>query len=147
VTWSKDAQGLISKEKEPIRDSQKAVLIYPNSSKYEKSYEMPFFELVSRFQSTLRKENTTLLVIGYSFNDDHINRILRESIKVNANLEVFIIKPNIDFTNPLLKEFKDWIDKGLNDLHLFALTFENFIKLIPEVVFETENIRETIIKK
>lgn len=147
VTWSKDADGIISKEKDPVTDSQKAVLIYPNSSKYERSYEMPFFELVSRFQNSLRKENTTLLIVGYSFNDDHINRILRESIKSNANLEVFVVKPNLDFSNPSLKEFKEWIDKGLNDLHLFALKFEEFVKLIPEVVFDTENIREKIIKK
>ena len=81
VSWSKDDKGFISKEKGPISDPKKAVLIYPNSSKFERSYEMPFFELVSRFQNSLRKENTTLLIIGYSFNDDHINRILREAIK------------------------------------------------------------------
>jgi hypothetical protein len=147
VTWSKDALGVISKEKNPVSNSEDVVLIYPNSSKYEKSYEMPFFELVSRFQNALRKENTTLLVVGYSFNDDHINRILRESIKSNANLEVFIVKPTIDFSNPLLKEFKEWIDQGLNDLHLLGLKFEDFVKQIPEVIFDTENIREKIIKK
>lgn len=145
VTWSKDSSGLISKEKTPLTEN--AVLIYPNSSKYEKSYEMPFFELVSRFQNSLRKENTTLLIVGYSFNDDHINRILRESIKSNANLEVFIIKPTIDFTNPLLKEFKEWIDQGLNDLHLLGLKFEDFVRQIPEVIFDTENLRDKIIKK
>ncbi len=147
VNWSKDIGGIISKEKEPVKDSKNAVLIYPNSSKYERSYEMPFFELVSRFQSALRKENTTLFIVGYSFNDDHINRILRESIRSNANLEVYVIKPHIDFANPLLQEFKVWIDKGLNDLHLLALTFESFVKFIPEVIFDTENIREKIIKK
>lgn len=147
VTWSKDENGIISKEKDPIKDSKKAVLIYPNSSKFERSYEMPFFELVSRFQNTLRKGNTTLLIIGYSFNDDHINRILRESIKSNSNLEVYVVKRNLDFDNPHLNEFKEWIDKGLNDLHLFALKFEDFVKHIPEVIFDTENIRELITKK
>lgn len=148
VTWSKSNinDGLIYKEKEPVIDPKKSVLIYPNSSKYEKSYEMPFFEIVGRLQTSLRKENTTLLVIGYGFNDEHINRILRESIKNNANLEVFIIKPSIDFNNRSLKEFKDWIDNGLNDLHLIAMKFEDFVKKIPDVVFEDENIREKIIR-
>jgi len=147
VSWSKDVSSMISKEKEAVSASEKAVLIYPNSSKYERSYEMPFFELVNRFQNALRKENTTLLVMGYSFNDDHINRILRESVKSNANLEVFIVKPTIEFINPLLIEFKEWIDGGLNDLHIIGLKFEDFVKQIPEVIFDTENIREKIIKK
>lgn len=148
VTWSKNNvnDGLIYKEKEPVIDPKNSVLIYPNSSKYEKSYEMPFFEIVGRLQTSLRKENTTLLVIGYGFNDEHINRILRESIKNNANLEVFIIKPNIDFTNKSLNEFKEWIDSGLNDLHLVSMKFEDFVKKIPDVVFEDENIREKIIR-
>jgi hypothetical protein len=147
VTWRKTMDGIITKEKQPVSNAVEAVLIYPNSSKYEKSYEMPFFELVSRFQNTLRKENTTLLVIGYSFNDDHINRILRESVKSNSNLEVFIVKPNIKFDNHLMNEFKEWIDNGLTDLHLIGLNFQDFVKQIPEIVFDTENPRDNFIKK
>lgn len=147
VTWSKAEGGLIQKEKEPVTDADKALLIYPNSSKYEKSYEMPFFEMVGRLQSSLRKENTTLLVIGYGFNDEHINRVLMEAVKGNANLEVFVVKPSFDFSHPVLASFKDWIDSGLQDLHLVSLKFGQFTTKIPEVTFGEDPLRENLLSQ
>ena len=149
VTWSKSIEkpGIIQKEKDPVTDAKKSVLIYPNSSKFEKSYEMPFFEMVGRMQSSLRKENSTLLIIGYGFNDEHINRVLAEAIKGNANLEVFVIKPRIDFSHDVLTEYKTWIDSGLQDLHLIGLTFSQFTKTIPEVSFDDDYVREKMVGK
>ncbi|MCX6757623.1 MAG: SIR2 family protein [Candidatus Nomurabacteria bacterium] len=143
INWD-DVDSHILKNEHP----KKPVLIYPNSSKYEKSYEMPFFEMMSRFQSCLRGENSTLLIIGYSFNDDHINRVLKEAIKNNINLEVFVIKPNINRTtqDSLINTFYNAIDQGVTDLHLISSTFNDFVIKIPEVIFENDiSNREKII--
>ncbi|WP_121195750.1 SIR2 family protein [Mucilaginibacter gracilis] len=39
----------------------KALMIYPKDSKYENSYDQPFFEMMSRFQQNLRKDNVLLI--------------------------------------------------------------------------------------
>lgn len=116
-----------------LKDSNTSdpVLVYPNSSKFERSFEMPFFEMVSRLQSVLRKENTTLFVVGYGFGDEHVNRIIEESIRNNLNLEVFIIKPTIDDEN--LKRYAEDIEKGSMNVHLVGDTFERFSSGLPDV--------------
>jgi hypothetical protein len=44
------------------------------------------------FASRLSVANTRLMVIGYSFNDDHINRTLIEAVK-RGGLRIFIVDP------------------------------------------------------
>ena len=46
----------------------------------------------SDFTSLLSKGDSRLMVIGYSFGDDHINRSITEAI-TNGNLKTFIIDP------------------------------------------------------
>lgn len=48
------------------------VMIFPSSNKYMQSYQDPYFELMSRFQSKLKQPNTLLLTVGFSFSDNHI---------------------------------------------------------------------------
>lgn len=107
------------------------VLIYPNSSKFERSFEMPFFEMVSRLQGILRKENTTLFIVGYGFGDEHVNRIIEESIRNNLNLEVFIIKPTL--SGKKITDYIESIKRGSMNIHLIGNTFEEFSTGLPEV--------------
>lgn len=44
------------------------------------------------FKSALCQPNRKLLVIGYGFGDDHINKIVAEAVK-NHNLKIYIISP------------------------------------------------------
>lgn len=128
VDWKSDKlTGEISKD----RTTKEPVLIYPNSSKFEKSFEMPFFEMVSRLQNVLRKENTTLFIVGYGFGDEHINRIISESIKNNLNLEIFIIKPTL--SGEKINEYIEDIEKGSKNIHLIGNTFEQFSSGLPDV--------------
>jgi len=126
VDWDSSG-GVIQKKKKPLSPA----LVYPNSSKFEKSFEMPFFEMVSRLQSILRKENTTLFVVGYGFGDEHINRIIEEAIRNNLNLEIFIVKPSLNDTN--LRNYVEKIDKGSMNIHLLGNTFDEFSAGLPDV--------------
>lgn len=68
------------------------LMIFPNRDKFQLSYDQPYFEMMSRFQTELRKSSsTTLIVIGYSFGDDHINRVIEESLRHNAFLKIIIV--------------------------------------------------------
>ncbi len=45
-----------------------------------------------QFKASLSKPNTSLMVIGYSFGDDHINEMIREAV-TNHKLGLFVIDP------------------------------------------------------
>ena len=45
-----------------------------------------------QFEEALAKPNTKVMVIGYSFGDDHINSLIREAVK-NDNIGLFVIDP------------------------------------------------------
>ena len=74
----------------------KAVMIYPSRSKYEASYEQPYFEMISRFQSELRKKNTLLMVAGFSFYDKHITAMIMEALNSNPSITTVIISPDVE---------------------------------------------------
>lgn len=70
------------------------LIIYPASEKYESSYEQPYFEMMSRFQQALRKENTLLIVIGFGFQDKHIQNVIIEAVEQNPNFQLLIVNYN-----------------------------------------------------
>lgn len=64
------------------------IMIFPQSNKYEHSYEQPYFEMMARFQQALRMENTLLITIGFSFYDKHVSSVILESLKQNPSLNL-----------------------------------------------------------
>jgi len=71
------------------------LLIFPSNNKYESSYEPPYFEMMSRFQHSLRKENTLLITIGFSFLDKHISNVIEETLKQNPSLILIVVDPSV----------------------------------------------------
>ncbi len=66
-------------------------IIYPANEKYESSYEQPYFEMMAHLQSTLRKEGTLLIVVGFGFQDKHIQNVIKEAALQNQNFHLFIV--------------------------------------------------------
>ena len=90
VDWEKTDIGV--KQSESVC---KALMIYPKDSKYESSYEQPFFEMMARFQQNLRKENVMLICIGFSFNDKHIVTVIQEALEQNPSFQIMLVNKNI----------------------------------------------------
>ena len=84
-------------------NNKKPVMIFPSSIKYEASYEQPFFEMLSRFQTELRMDNALLIIIGYSFGDKHINSMIFEALELNHSLQLVIVDPYIENFKELIK--------------------------------------------
>lgn len=55
--------------------------VYPGINKYETSLASEYFEINFRMKEQLCKYNSLLFVIGYSCNDEHINKILLDCMK------------------------------------------------------------------
>lgn len=64
--------------------------ILPGNNKYEDSLASEYFEINYRMKENLFKQNSVLFVIGYSCNDDDINKILIDCI--NNGLVVYWYK-------------------------------------------------------
>lgn len=87
LNWCKNDNQIEQKE-----NSEDPLIIYPASEKYESSYEQPYFEMMSRFQQALRKENTLLIVIGFGFQDKHIQSVINEAVDQNNSFQLVIVK-------------------------------------------------------
>lgn len=92
VDWFKQSNGSIEqgdKEGKPL-------MIFPKDSKYENSYEQPFFEMMSRFQQNLRNANVLLISIGFSFSDKHIVAMIKEALVQNSSFQLMVVNKGID---------------------------------------------------
>lgn len=102
------------------------LVVYPASEKYESSYEQPYFEMMSRFQQSLRKENTLLIVVGFGFQDKHIQNVIKEAVNQNSSFTLVIVNYN---------DTKGIDTKGLED---FFINFdEKEVKRNVSIVFDT----------
>lgn len=115
------------------------VLIYPRHSKFELSYESPFLDLISRFQAALRQTETSLLIIGFGFNDKHLTQPILSAIRGNVGLRTMIVSPSLETkSNDAIETISELISAGDSRLGLIAGTFEQIVPFLPDLVSETE---------
>lgn len=67
-----------------------SLMIYPNSSKDRETAEYPYVELFRDFASAVIRPNSTIVTYGYSFGDDHINRVLIDMLTIPSTHLVII---------------------------------------------------------
>lgn len=67
-----------------------SLMIYPNSSKDRETAEYPYVELFRDFASAVIRPNSTVVTYGYSFGDDHINRVLSDMLTIPSTHLVII---------------------------------------------------------
>ena len=67
-----------------------SLMIYPNSSKDRETAEYPYVELFRDFASAIIRPNSTVVTYGYSFGDDHINRVLNDMLTIPSTHLVII---------------------------------------------------------
>ncbi len=68
----------------------KNLLIYPNAAKDKETSEFPYVELFRDFAVSVCRANSTVVVYGYSFGDDHINRVLADMLTIPSTHLVII---------------------------------------------------------
>ncbi|MCL1814832.1 MAG: SIR2 family protein [Treponema sp.] len=132
LNWTKSNNMIIQKN-----DPSEPLIIYPADEKYENSFEQPYFEMMSRFQQALRKENTLLIVIGFSFQDKHIKNAMIEAVEQNRGFQLLILNysPEKNGTNlEFLEQFFSDIDKFKvkRGVTIIFESFEEFVKNYPE---------------
>lgn len=72
------------------------LMIYPNAAKDRETAEYPYVELFRDFAAAICRPNSTLVTYGYSFGDEHINRVIEDMLTIpSAHLVI------ISYSDPL----------------------------------------------
>jgi hypothetical protein len=66
------------------------LMIYPNAAKDRESSDYPYVELFRDLAAAVCRPNSTLITYGYSFGDEHINRVIRDMLTVPSTHLVVI---------------------------------------------------------
>ncbi len=66
------------------------LMIYPNSAKDRETAAYPYIELFRDFAAAICRPNSTLISYGYSFGDEHINRVVEDMLTIPSTHLVVI---------------------------------------------------------
>jgi len=66
-------------------------LIYPSHLKYDQSRKMPYLALIDQLSNFIKQKSSILIIAGYSFNDDHLNNTIINSLKSNPTAMVLAL--------------------------------------------------------
>ena len=58
------------------------IMIYPNAAKDRETTSYPYAELFRDFAAAICRPNSTLVCYGYSFGDEHINRVIEDMLTI-----------------------------------------------------------------
>jgi hypothetical protein len=148
------------------RDNEKGkpVLIYPRSSKYQEAFDPPYLDMMGAFQASLREPDTSLVIAGFGFNDDHVSRPIISALETNLSLRLIICDPSFILSendlrgvapepaahtiadggahrNRFLEKIKTLAAAGDQRIHLINGRFEDLAEGLPDIIGETDRER------
>lgn len=137
VDWQMDGHEIL---RDPLTDTP--CLVYPAATKFEQSFSQPYLEMMSQFIGSLREPNTTLLVIGFGFNDEHLAQPIASAIRSNAGLRVMLVDPSVKEKADSGKgkyhaELKAFIGENDERITLVNANFDAFTRSLPDLARPT----------
>lgn len=139
------------------------VLIYPRSSKYQEAFAPPYLDMFAAWQAALREPDTTLIVSGFGFADDHISAPIWSALESNLSIRLVLCDPcfvpvaELDDTGPIgeahviektndkLKDYQARILRLVRerDSRITVLNgrFSDLALALPEIMGETDRQR------
>ena len=92
INWTRDTSGCVRRGRNANEDAaDEPIVVYPSEQKYLQTQYGVYETLIGRFRNRLRIAgvNNCLVVLGYSFNDEHINEAICDAVNAdNSNLTI-----------------------------------------------------------
>jgi hypothetical protein len=135
--------------KMPSGDSNiRQLMVYPNASKDRETAEYPYVELFRDLAAVICRPNATLVLYGYGFGDDHINRIIRDMLNIpSTHLVIITYSDEGDRT----KNFYDSVGRSAQITVLAGSHFGDLKNLVdyylPKPAIDRATLRMTDILK
>lgn len=83
------------------------LMIYPNSAKDRETAAYPYVDLFRDFAAAVCRPNSTFISFGYSFGDEHINRVIEDMLTIPSTHLVVI-----SYSDPLDRIMKTYEKLG-----------------------------------
>lgn len=141
IDWFSEGEQTIQQDSKSKKTRK---LIFPRDTKYEQTYSQPFFEMMARFQQCLRKENSFLVIAGYSFNDKHINSVIKEALITNPTMQLLVVNPTIVTDDD---SFRSLIHKKVSStsrITIWKAKFGDLVKLLPDRAYISPEEQEKL---
>ena len=109
------------------------VMIYPTPLKKEFTLDFPYSDLFRRFADAITQPQSVLITMGYSFADEHVNRIIYQALAI-PSFTLLIVDPVAD-KNEEIKRLIALEDSRIHIISGWDIgTFEGFTKkLLPDI--------------
>lgn len=130
ISWFRMGGEIWERHYSDISDDE-TVMIYPTPLKDRTTLMEPYSDLFRAMENHVVQKNSVLVVLGYSFGDDHINRVILNGLAVPSfRLVVFGEGENISKLTKLgdsritvinssdkIHYFKNFVEKALPPIH------------------------------
>lgn len=128
VDWRRRFDDVVIRSLDAPGEGRKPVLIYPRSSKYQEAFESPYLDMFAALQAALREPDTTLIVSGFGFADDHISAPIWSAIETNLSLRVVLCDRGFVEHQRLFDEDAQEIDHNLGGQRLYQTKIARLVQ-------------------
>ena len=137
ISWIKKGNNINEIDYNHIKNKD-TVMIYPTPLKDRTTLMTPYSDLFRAMETALLKKNSVLITLGYSFSDDHINRLILNTLAIPTFK--LVIFGQSDAISKLIEmdDSRIIVINSQDNIHYF----KNFVeKAMPDV---QENVKEQI---
>lgn len=141
INWIEEGGSLFPIREVPLATAHKGnrVMIYPTPMKQNASFGSPYADLFREFQGRIVREQSVLFVLGYSFNDEHVNNLIFQALTIPTFRLVAFVPPDAAGVVQKLRSLRDpriWLIGGSGPIpgtkaHFFDTFVEKFLPESP----------------
>ncbi|MGY3746202.1 SIR2 family protein [Vagococcus salmoninarum] len=157
ISWRKNNDTITEV---PIKNEEmtthERVMIYPTPLKDRSTLMVPYTDLMRSFQDNLKRKNSVLVTLGYSFGDDHINRIILNNLSIPSFRLIILgeteYNENGELFNTNIGKIKEMNDSRItiinsdDKIHYFNNFVEKLMPLIPGEESDKQEMTEKLSK-
>lgn len=139
INWIEEGGSLFPIREVPSSAATKGsrVMIYPTPMKQNASFGSPYADLFREFQGRIVRDQSVLFVLGYSFNDEHVNNLIFQALTIPTFRLVAFLPPDAAGVAQKLRSLSDpriWLIGGSGpNPGTKAHYFDTFVeKFMPE---------------
>lgn len=136
------SSGIVQSTQRP--SAENLAVIYPTPAKDSDVLGYPYSDLLRIFGTSLAEPESALVVCGYGFADDHINRLIEQALGHNPTMQLLVVDPvgviddgdngeEVKFTRSVSGQLAQSQDNRIAVLTGPAAEFRNLHDLLPDV--------------